>query len=43
VFFGCSSLTSINFNGTKAQWEAIRKQEVWIDATVHCTDGDIKK
>ena len=46
AFSGCTSLTSITFNGTKAQWNAISKDESWDDGTgaytIHCTDGDIK-
>lgn len=45
AFSGCSSLTDITFEGTKAQWNAIRKGNKWnvftIDYTIHCTDGDI--
>ncbi len=29
VFSKCNSLKEINFKGTKAQWEAIEKDEVW--------------
>ncbi|MBQ6979288.1 MAG: leucine-rich repeat domain-containing protein [Clostridia bacterium] len=42
----CSSLASITFNGTKAQWNAISKGSDWnsyVPATVvHCTDGDVE-
>ena len=42
---GCSGLTRIDFNGTKAQWEAIRKESDWNrntgSFTVYCTDGTI--
>ena len=45
-FYSCS-LTSITFNGTKAQWDAISKGYKWDwyneSYTVHCTDGDISK
>lgn len=45
AFRRCSGLTSINFNGTKAQWEAIAKGDSWkthVPATqVVCKDGDI--
>lgn len=45
AFYNCSSLTSITFNGTIAQWSAITKGEIWnrnVPAThVHCTDGDV--
>lgn len=47
AFQGCSGLTSITFNGTKAQWNAITKGTDWNHATgnytIHCTDGDIPK
>lgn len=47
AFVYCSSLTYINFEGTKAQWEAIKKGSEWNDNTgdytVHCKDGDIAK
>lgn len=42
---GCRGLTRIDFNGTKAQWEAIRKGSDWNrntgSFTVYCTDGTI--
>ena len=45
VFYGCNSLTSINFNGTITEWNAIVKGELWDYNTgayvIHCTDGDI--
>jgi len=47
VFNNCKSLTEIHFNGTKEQWNAIRKQRTWDDRTgnytIYCTDGEIKK
>lgn len=47
AFLGCSSLTSITFSGTKAQWDAIEKVDDWNyntgNYTIHCTDGDIQK
>jgi len=47
VFSGCSSLKNINFNGTKAQWKAIKKMSGWYDDnadfTVNCTDGKLDK
>ncbi len=47
AFNGCRSLVNVNFQGTKAQWDAIHKGYDW-DAgiygyTVHCNDGDIVK
>lgn len=47
--FSHSSLTNIIFNGTEAEWRAIRKGEDWGwdygigEYTVHCIDGDIRK
>ncbi|MDD6360961.1 MAG: leucine-rich repeat protein [Christensenellaceae bacterium] len=47
AFYGCSRLTRINFNGTKAQWNAISKGKNWNEDTgsytVYCTDGTISK
>lgn len=47
AFSGCSGLKRINFNGTKAQWNAIRKGDCWSyntgNFTVYCTDGTISK
>jgi hypothetical protein len=46
AFSGCSSLTSITFNGTKAQWKWLKFGELWnygVPAkVVHCTDGEVK-
>ena len=47
AFLYCSSLTSINYNGTKAQWNAISKGSPWNsytgNYTIYCTDGNISK
>lgn len=47
AFYYCTELTSITFNGTKAQWNAIDKDYDWNYNTgnyvVHCTDGDLSK
>ena len=47
AFIDCESLTTITFQGTKAEWEAIPKDFDWDkntgSYTVHCTDGDIPK
>ena len=47
AFRGCSGLTTINFQGTKAQWQAIGKGSNWDSSTgrytVICTDGTISK
>ena len=46
AFDGCSSLTSITFNGTKAQWEKIQLGVGWneslLTTVVRCTDGKVK-
>ncbi len=35
-------LTDITFEGTKAQWNALEKEENYFgNITIHCTDGDI--
>ena len=45
AFYGCTGLTTINFNGTKAQWNAISKGNNWkksVPATkVVCKDGTV--
>ena len=45
AFRGCSGLASINFNGIKAQWNAISKGSYWnnnVPATqVICKDGTV--
>lgn len=47
AFSDCTSLTKIDFNGTKAQWNAIKKYNWWSsntgNFTVYCTDGTISK
>ena len=47
AFRGCIGLTSINFGGTKAQWNAISKGSMWNsdtgNYTIYCTDGTISK
>ena len=47
AFHDCSSLTSINFQGTMAQWKAIDKGYWWNNSTgsftVICTDGTLDK
>ena len=46
AFRDCYSLTSVEFGGTRAQWEAIREGDDWqigVPAkTVKCTDGEAK-
>ena len=47
AFGYCSELTTINFQGTMVQWQAIVKSSSWDDNTgeytVICTDGTISK
>ena len=46
VFFDCYNLTSIKFNGTIAQWQAITKHSYWNDGIpateVVCKDGTVE-
>ena len=45
VFYGCSDLNSIKFQGTKQQWDKIRKEDSWRSVSaieeVKCSDGVI--
>ncbi len=45
AFSDCDKLTRIDFNGTKAQWNAIKKYHDWSystgNFTVYCTNGTI--
>ena len=47
AFSHCTGLTNINYQGSKVQWNAIRKDYKWNyntgSYTIHCTDGDISK
>ena len=47
AFSGCSGLTSVNFNGTMAQWGAISKGIDWSwntgNFTIICTDGTLDR
>lgn len=47
AFGNCYKLSKITYNGTKSQWNHIKKGKDWDsnvgDYTIHCTDGDIKK
>lgn len=45
ILVGCNNFKTIEYNGTKAQWEAIDKK-VWddrlpVDITIACKDGNI--
>lgn len=43
VFFNCTALRSVKYNGTAAEWKAVRKDGGWNSGagsfTVHCPDG----
>ena len=45
AFNGCENLPTINYNGTKTQWDELSKMPSWNigckEITLHCTDGDI--
>ena len=45
AFSQCSALTDINYNGTVAQWNNIKKEWSWRQytsgVTIHCSDGDV--
>ncbi len=44
AFFGCPSLLSMEFAGTMADWEAVKKGNAWNNGvpakSVKCSDGD---
>ena len=46
AFEDCRSLETINYKGSKEQWNLINKGPKWkynsSIKTIHCTDGDIK-
>ena len=46
IFKNCSALTEINYGGTVAQWNNLKKQDNWNSGcaatVVHCTDGDVE-
>ena len=44
AFWDCASLKDIYFNGTKDQWNVIKKIDSGIEnCTIHCTDGDLEE
>lgn len=47
AFRDCTSLASIAYSGTKAQWRAISKKYDWNyntgNYTIYCTDGNLEK
>lgn len=45
AFLGCEKLADIIYDGTKQQWNAVKKENLSngdTTVTIHCTDGDIK-
>ena len=46
VFSGCTSLTMLNYAGTREQWKKMEKSEGWNENSniqiIRCTDGEIK-
>ena len=46
-FNDCKNLQDIFYDGTRQQWQEIKKDKNWDigtpDYTVHCTNGDLKK
>lgn len=49
AFDGNWEISTVHYNGTKAEWEALKEKidntdegnEALLNATIHCTDGDI--
>ena len=45
AFYDCSALRELHYLGTKAEWNAIQKNETWNTKSaitvVHCSDGDV--
>ena len=43
----CDDFKTINYQGTMEQWNAIEKQNGWVqnsgNVVIHCNDGDIAK
>lgn len=39
IFTGCDNLTTVNFRGTKTQWDSIKGRECLSGKTLYCTDG----
>ena len=46
VFMECKALASVSFEGTRAEFMAIEKVELWDSGStvsvIHCTDGDLE-
>ena len=41
AFDGCEALSSVIFNGTTTEWQAIENHSNLTGVVVHCSDGDI--
>ena len=46
AFSGCKSLLSVEYGGTVAQWETVKKGRDWHERVpakcVKCADGEVK-
>lgn len=46
AFACCYNLTDIRYNGTKQQWDNVKKGQYWFRYVgtkfIHCTDGDVE-
>lgn len=47
AFCFCSGLSDVHYEGTVAQWRAVKKDKNWVKSTratltIHCTDGDVR-
>ena len=46
AFYNCKTLATLNFEGTMAEWESVRKADRWHDSstpiTIICSDGTIE-
>ena len=46
IFRGCTNLKTVNFAGTKEQWNSVTKHSNWLGndtsvTVVHCSNGDV--
>ena len=45
AFYHCDALTDVYYDGTQKQWKAVQRgdrgNDAFVNATIHCTDGDI--
>lgn len=43
AFYQCSKLTDVSFDGSKAEWDAIKKEDPWVKFSaferIRCSDG----